>query len=225
MPHRSHRWIPAATSGLFAISAVAWLVLPGERPVTGQSVAAEANDGTAARNPSDVRPSWEPTNPDPDVDDPGQAPTGSASIDAVAVSIPRIGVDSALVPLDVDPGSGVLVPPDRFDIAGVFTGGPVPGEVGPAIIAGHVDSRDGPGVFYHLEEMLPGDRVTVTLSNGQRVDFQVVQVSQYPKTSFPTDAVYGPTPGRELRLITCGGSFDRSRRSYVDNIVVFAVRI
>jgi len=140
------------------------------------------------------------------------------------VAIPRIGVASALIPLDVDPASGALVPPERYDVAGVFTAGPVPGEVGPAIIAGHVDSRDGPGVFYRLEEMVVGDLISVSLSDGQEVEFLVIEVSQYPKTDFPTDAVYGPTPDRELRLITCGGNFDRTRRSYVDNIVVYAVR-
>lgn len=80
-------------------------------------------------------------------------------------------------------------------------------------------------MFYRLEEVALGDLISVGLTDGQRIDFRVVEVSQYPKTAFPTDAVYGPTPERELRVITCGGSFDSTRRSYVDNIVVYAVRV
>lgn len=133
-------------------------------------------------------------------------------------------MDSSLAPLGVDPRSGILIPPERYDTAGVFTAGPVPGEVGPAIIAGHVDSRAGPGVFYRLEEMRPDAVITVSLSDGAQVDFRVVEVSHYPKAAFPTAEVYGPTPEIALRLITCGGYFDMSRLSYADNIVVYAVR-
>lgn len=168
---------------------------------------------------------WEPTTPDPEVGQPDGDQTGSPQASAVSVTIPSIDVNSPLVPLAVDPSSGTLVPPQRYDTAGVFTAGPVPGEIGPAIIAGHVDSRAGPGVFYRLEEMIPGSVVSVSLSDGQRIDFQVTNVATYPKTSFPTTQVYGPTPGPELRLITCGGSFDRSRSSYFDNVVVYAVRV
>lgn len=224
-------WIVTAVCALLiAASAVAWLVIPAEG-----SSSAEGQDQSRSRGPSDtaaVGPGngsgpirWEPTTPDPDVPEPGEGVKGSTGVDAVSVSIPSIAVESVLVPLGLDPGTRVLVPPERYDVAGVLEEGTVPGDIGPAIIAGHVDSRAGPGVFYRLEEVALGDLISVGLTDGQRIDFRVVEVSQYPKTAFPTDAVYGPTPERELRVITCGGSFDSTRLSYVDNIVVYAVRV
>jgi hypothetical protein len=92
------------------------------------------------------------------------------------------------------------------------------------VIAGHVDSRLGPGVFFRLRALRVNDAITVQMSNGGRVRFVVDAVRQYPKASFPTAVVYGPAPGAALRLITCGGRFDRSQRSYQDNIVVYASR-
>jgi sortase (surface protein transpeptidase) len=137
------------------------------------------------------------------------------------ISIPAIGVDSALAEIGVD-RTGALVPPADFHRAGWFAAGPAPGETGPAVLAGHVDDRTGPAVFYRLEELTPGDRVVVTRGDGQPVTFTVTRVAAYPKDDFATAEVYGPTTGPELRLITCGGTFDRSRRSYTDNVVVFA---
>lgn len=212
---RSRVWILAAFCALALIAA--WLVLPGQ----GTRVADSDGSGSASQ---DAMTTWKPTTPDPEVDQ-SDDPTGSPEPTAVSVGIPSINLDSPLVPLAVDPSSGTLVPPERYDVAGVFTSGPVPGEIGPAIIAGHVDSRAGPAVFYRLEEVIIGAAISVTLSDGQVIDFQVVEVAQYPKIAFPTAAVYGPTPGRELRLITCGGGFDRSLSSYLDNIVVYALRV
>jgi LPXTG-site transpeptidase (sortase) family protein len=98
----------------------------------------------------------------------------------------------------------------------------VPGDVGPAVIAGHVDSKDGKAVFYDLYQLRTGDEIQV-LRGGQWVTFQVTGTEQYAKSKFPTNRVYGNTPGAELRLITCGGEFDRTLQSYRDNIVVFAM--
>ena len=137
------------------------------------------------------------------------------------VGIPAIGVDSPLAEIGVD-GSGALVPPADFSEVGWFAAGPAPGETGPAVLAGHVDDRSGPAVFYRLEELTAGDQVMVTGSDGQLVTFTVTRVAAYPKDDFATAEVYGPTTGPELRLITCGGTFDRSRRSYQDNVVVYA---
>jgi sortase (surface protein transpeptidase) len=139
----------------------------------------------------------------------------------VRVRIPAIGVDSELTPVGVD-GSGALLPPADFSVAGWFAAGPAPGEVGPAVLAGHVDDRTGPAVFFRLEDLRAGDQVVVVRADGQPVVFTVTRVAAYPKTDFPTAEVYGPTPGAELRLITCGGTFDRTRRSYTDNVVVYA---
>jgi Sortase domain len=139
----------------------------------------------------------------------------------VRVRIPSIGVDSPLVQLGVD-GDGALVPPDDFARAGWFADGPVPGEIGPAVLAGHVDSHDGPAVFFRLVDLATGADVLVDLADGTTVRFTVAGAARYPKDEFPTEDVYGPTPRAELRLITCGGEFDRDRRSYRDNVVVFA---
>jgi sortase (surface protein transpeptidase) len=130
-------------------------------------------------------------------------------------------VDTPLTQIGVD-ATGALVPPADFSQAGWFAAGPAPGEVGPAVLAGHVDNRSGPAVFFRLEDLTPGDEVLVTRSDGQTVPFTVTRVASWPKSAFGTAEVYGPTPGAELRLITCGGTFDRSRRSYTDNVVVFA---
>jgi hypothetical protein len=149
------------------------------------------------------------------------SPVARAVAPPVRVTIPAIGVDSTLTELGVD-AAGALVPPADFAQAGWFAAGPAPGEVGPAVLAGHVDDYRGPAVFFRLEELTAGDQVVVTDRDGQALSFTVTRVADYPKSDFATAEVYGPTTGPELRLITCGGAFDRSRRSYEDNIVVFA---
>ena len=150
-----------------------------------------------------------------------EAGTEETSAAPVRVRVPAIGVDSELLRLGTD-ASGVLVPPADFARAGWFAGGAVPGDVGPAVIAGHVDSVDGPAVFSRVRDLVAGDEVLVDRADGTTVRFAVTGVGRYPKEDFPTEAVYGPTPRAELRLVTCGGDFDRSRRSYEDNVVVFA---
>jgi sortase (surface protein transpeptidase) len=140
----------------------------------------------------------------------------------VRVRIPSIGVDTRLLRLGVD-GDGVLVPPADFARAGWFSGSPVPGDVGPSVIAGHLDSHDGPAVFFRLRDLAPGDEVLVDRADGTTARFTVTGADRYPKNAFPTEEVYGPTHRAELRLITCGGEFDRDNRSYRDNVVVTAV--
>jgi hypothetical protein len=139
----------------------------------------------------------------------------------VRVRVPRIGVDSPLAVLGLD-RAGALVPPADFARAGWYGGGPAPGDPGPAVLAGHLDSRAGPAVFARLGELRPGDRVEVR--RGDRwLPFRVTGSLRVAKDRFPTTRVYGPTPGPELRLVTCGGDFDRRRAHYRDNVVVFAV--
>ena len=147
--------------------------------------------------------------------------TQHRSADPVRVQVPAIGVDSSLARLGLD-AAGALVPPGDSGQAGWFAEGTAPGDVGPAVLAGHVDSYRGPAVFYRLRDVAVGDDVLVGRSDGTTVRFAVTRVDRYPKAEFPTAEVYGPTPDPELRLITCGGAFDRSRRSYVDNDVVYA---
>jgi LPXTG-site transpeptidase (sortase) family protein len=137
------------------------------------------------------------------------------------VKIAAIGVDSSLEQLDLD-AAGKLKPPSAYTHAGWFAKGPAPGDLGPAVIAGHVDSVSGPAVFARLGELKAGDIVEVS-RGGTWLRFSVVTVEHYAKTEFPTDKVYRPTPIPELRLITCGGTFDHNRHSYLDNYVVYAV--
>jgi len=126
-----------------------------------------------------------------------------------------------LIPLGLNPDNTLEVPKD-FAVAGWYIGRPVPGELGPSIIAGHVDSKRGPAVFYHLGDVQPGAIVDVARSDGSVARFTVVAKEEHDKDAFPTDHVYGPTDSPELRLITCGGTFDRSIGHYNDNIIVFA---
>lgn len=138
--------------------------------------------------------------------------------------IPAIGVRTRLIRLSLR-RSGALQVPDTTSVAGWFDDSPSPGQPGPAIIAGHVDSHKGPGVFFDLSQLRPGDRVYVRRSDGTLAVFTVTEVRRYLKSAFPTAAVYGPAPGEQLRLITCGGTFDHQDRSYLSNVVVFAVAI
>ncbi|MGY0236729.1 class F sortase [Longispora urticae] len=137
-----------------------------------------------------------------------------------SIRIPRITVDSPLETLDLAPDR-TLTPPKDYQRAGWYAGGAAPGETGPAVIAGHVDSRTGPAVFARLGTLAPGDRIEVHGPRGI-VRFTVTQVRRYDKDAFPTAAVYGPTTDPQLRLITCAGPFDRAAHSYRDNLVVFA---
>jgi sortase (surface protein transpeptidase) len=142
----------------------------------------------------------------------------------VRVEIPAIGVSSSLVRLGLNLDRTMEVPGD-FQVAGWFTGAPQPGQLGPAVIAGHVDSRTGPAVFYRLRDLRPGDQIRVVRADRRVVRFKVDSLASYPKQSLPPDAVYGATTTPALRLITCAGSFDRSSRSYRDNLVVSATRV
>jgi sortase (surface protein transpeptidase) len=144
-----------------------------------------------------------------------------ASAPPVHLTIPAIGVSAAVVRLGLK-RDGTLQVPGDYGVTGWFTGGPAPGETGPAVIAGHIDSRSGPAVFHRLRELRPGQEITVGRADGSSVRFAVDGVAQYPKRAFPAAAVFGPSPDPLLRLITCGGSFDRSQRSYRDNVVVTA---
>ncbi|WP_329102568.1 class F sortase [Micromonospora sp. NBC_01699] len=152
-----------------------------------------------------------PPQPDP------AAPTGPPD----RVRIPRIGVDSSLAVLGLD-RSGQLAAPADYARAGWFGAGTAPGDTGPAVIAGHVDSTTGPAVFYRLHELRTGDRVEVR-RGGRWIGFVVVASSRHDKDEFPTAEVYGPTPGPELRLVTCTGPFDDRTRHYRDNLVVYAI--
>jgi Sortase domain len=156
-------------------------------------------------------------------------PTGSrgpvlAASAPTALAIPAIGVTSALHPLGLNPDRTVQVPPlGRDSWAGWYRYSPSPGQLGPSIILGHIDSAAyGPGVFFRLGALRPRDTVSVTRADRTVAVFRVERVVQYPKAHFPTAEVYGNTDRAALRLITCGGTFDPSAHSYEDNIVAYA---
>ena len=140
------------------------------------------------------------------------------------VEVPAIGVSSDLLDLGLNPDGTVEVPPLAKDSqAGWFHGSPTPGALGPAVLLGHVDSAEyGPGIFFDLGALRPGDEITVTRQDGTAAVFAVDRVVSYPKDSFPTLEVYGNTDNAALRLITCGGQFDAGTRNYLDNIVAYA---
>jgi LPXTG-site transpeptidase (sortase) family protein len=150
----------------------------------------------------------------------GQGTAGPTVAAPTSVSIPAIDVDTRLVRLGRNPDGTVQVP-STFTAAGWYDQGPAPGQVGPAALLGHIDSTAGPAVFYRLGDLHPGDRVLVTSGHEVRT-FAVTGSAIFAKTDFPSQAVWGPTPDAELRLITCGGPFNYATHHYVDNIVVFA---
>ena len=144
----------------------------------------------------------------------------------VRLQIPAIGVDTGLLRLGKAKDGTVDVPsgPHRWEEAGWYAGegGTRPGDPGSAVILGHVDSTSGPAVFYRVRELRRGDQVKVVTADGSVVRFSVDRVEQYPKTRFPTADVYYPTLTPKLRLVTCGGSFDRASHHYRSNVIAFA---
>ncbi|CAN5681234.1 hypothetical protein BH24ACT14_BH24ACT14_21080 [soil metagenome] len=135
--------------------------------------------------------------------------------------IARMDVNERLVGLRVQ-ADGTLASPADFDDPGWYRDGVAPGDRGPAVIVGHVDSFDGPAIFFKLSRLRPGDKARIRRADGTRVTFVVDRVERFAKDDFPTEQVYGPTKRPELRLITCGGGFNETTRHYDDNVVAFA---
>lgn len=145
--------------------------------------------------------------------------------DPVSIDIPSIGVTSNLQYLGLQPNGSLQVPQPgpRYNEAAWYDGSPTPGEEGPSVILGHIDSAaTGPSVFFRLGALAPGDPVDVTLADGTVAVFDVTGVRLYPKAAFPTVTVYGNTDFAALRLISCGGTFDYTTGRYLSNTVVFA---
>ncbi len=152
---------------------------------------------------------------------PAPGPTPRQVARPARLIIPSIGVRTRLIRLGLTP-SGTLQVPATAAVAGWYTGSARPGAIGAAVIGGHIDSRQGPGVFYRLRFLHRGSRVFVRRADGTLAVFRVTAVRSYPKTRFPTQSVYGPVPDSQLRLITCGGTFDFSTRHYLSNVIAFA---
>jgi len=141
----------------------------------------------------------------------------------VSIRIPAIEVDAPVMEVGKNADGTVQVPPlDAHNLTGWYRYGPAPGQRGPAVILGHVDSLTGISVFYYLKDLRAGDRVYVTLADGKVAAFTVDGVQKVAKDVFPTAVIYGRAPYPGLRLITCGGPFDRATGHYADNIIVYA---
>ena len=138
----------------------------------------------------------------------------------VALSIPAIDVDVSVSELGLNSDGTVEVPTD-YDEAGWFRLGPPPGQVGSAVILGHVDSSEGPAVFFRLQSLRAGDGVEVSLADGAVARFEVTTVVMYPKEEFPARRVYGSHGYSALQLVTCGGEFDTNTGSYLSNVVAY----
>lgn len=143
--------------------------------------------------------------------------------DPTRINYPAIGASSSLIPEGLNP-DGSMATPSVHDPgqAGWYTYARRPGEVGPALIMGHVDGDGQRGVFYRLRDAKPGDQVSVARADGSTVHFVVTARRKYPKTAVPWGEVLANRAGPELVLVTCGGPLDRAAHSYLDNIVVFA---
>ena len=146
----------------------------------------------------------------------------------ISLSIPAIGVTSALLNLGQNADGSIQVPPveDPDSKAGWYNGSPAPGTLGPSILLGHIDSaKYGPGVFYNIGKLNPGDTVEVTRDDHSVAVFQIDGVRSYEKDQFPTLQVYGNLDHAGLRLITCGGTFNLSSGHYESNVVAYATLV
>ncbi|MGW2340766.1 class F sortase [Streptomyces sp. NPDC001661] len=206
-------WIAAATlcTLLAVASVVAWF------DGSGSAYAPEAAKST---RPPVISPSAMLATPDVRTDPRPPAPVSHAA-DPIHLRIPRIDVDTAVGPLSLDPDGRLPAPESSIDV-GWWREGPSPGEAGPAVIVGHLDTETGPAVFAGLTELRPGDRIEVIRADNSTTAFTVRSTAQFPQNDFPTKNVYGPTQDAELRLITCGGTYDRDAGRYLDNTVVYA---
>ena len=152
-----------------------------------------------------------------------QGPSLDRSV-PVSVRIPAIGVNSKLLRLGLNADGTVQVPSIRTSagLAAWYKYSATPGQIGSSVIEGHVDSQQGPAVFFRLGALRRGDTIDVRLADGVTAVFRVTGVREYSKSRFPTKAIYGATDFAALRLITCGGAFDYATGHYLSSTVVFA---
>jgi len=149
-----------------------------------------------------------------------------AASQPVSLSIPAINVNSSgMLKLGLTAQNTLQVPPPGpdYDKVAWYRNSPTPGQLGPAVLVGHIDSASkGPSVFFRLGDLRKGNLIKVTRADNSVAVFKVDEVKRFRKEDFPTSLVYGNTNHAALRLITCGGPFDRDSGSYIDNTVVLA---
>ncbi len=182
---------------------------PGSLGTIPASATGSADDGGSADTPDQTGSERAP------------APVHMSSSPPVSVRASAVGIASDLLQVGLNKDDTLEVP-TTYSQAAWYRLGPTPGALGPAVIIGHVDSYTGPGVFFNVGAMRPGQIIDVTRADMRVAHFRVDAVNSYPKGLFPTDAVYGHVNYAGLRLVTCGGVFDKHARSYESNVVVFA---
>lgn len=154
---------------------------------------------------------------------PSTAPPGLPPSEPERISIKSIAVDAPFTPLAIGPSGQLNAPPANDpNLAGWFKDGATPGERGTSVVAGHVDTKTGPAVFLLLSTLKAGNTVDITREDGSVVTFKVDSVETFSKADFPNDRVYADKGSAQLRLITCGGLYDKKAKDYKDNVVVFA---
>lgn len=202
--------IGACTLGLFMIhqSLGNATILP-QQPVAAAPATATATGATAGASAKAVAPA--------------RRTPAAHSVHPLRLTIPQIGVNAPFTPLDLGPGGALNAPPpDDTNLVGWYRAGTVPGDRGPALVLGHVDTKAAPAVFWNLSALPKGSKVDIARDDGLTAEFTVDSAEAFSKTNFPDDRVYGSTPDAQLRLITCGGSYDRKKKDYTANVVVFA---
>jgi hypothetical protein len=147
-------------------------------------------------------------------------PDSASPTGPMAIAIPTIGVEATIVEVGLQ-ADGAMQLPDP-DQVGWYKLGPRPGAPGPAVLVGHVDSRTGPALFYHLRKLRPGDEILIGQHGGATTRFLVGRLEQLPKTALPTKRIWTTATRPLLRLVSCGGRFDRAIGHYRDNIIVYA---
>ncbi|MEO3923782.1 class F sortase [Micromonosporaceae bacterium B7E4] len=220
---------------LLALSGTALLTsglnpAPAQPPQPAETEAGEATpqpestpEPLPSSSPAPGTPTGQPGTPTGEPPQPAELPRSTP----VRITIPKIKVNAKIMSVGVNDDGTVQVPPlKQAQLAGWYNAGASPGEFGNAVVVGHVDSAvTGPAVFFRLGALKRGDRVEVTRKDGKVVRFAVDAVKSYPKTSFPSELVYGAADTAQLQLVTCGGTFDRKKRSYRNNVIVSATRI
>jgi Sortase domain len=216
------RHLPAALVVLAAAMVIAGVIdvatssrhddPPVGRSLSDRAFAAARRQDTRERSP-DARPRRRLV----DVVDREGAPPRS-------IRIPAIGVTARVIPLALNP-DGTMQTPRDFSVTGWYKPWREPGERGSAVITGHVDSVDGPAVFYRLRDLRRGNIITIGRADGSIVRFRIEGLERWPKAEFPTQRVFRPTRISTLRLVTCSGNFDASTGHYVDNTIVYAARV
>ncbi|MEU8262420.1 class F sortase [Micromonospora sp. NPDC048999] len=195
--------------------------VPPPRPPQPQAQAGSADPATT---PADGPVTADQAPADDAAPNPDTAPAALSRSTPTTISIPAIGVHAEIMSLGLNTDGSIEMPPLAQAMkAGWYSLGASPGETGNAVIVGHVDSAKlGPAVFFNLGTLKPGDTISVARDDSSTATFTVNEVKSYPKTDFPTDLVYGSSDKPGLRVVTCGGDFDESSNSYLNNVIAFA---